>query len=101
MIAEAVERASAREVADEHAILALIEERAGLLTVSRRGEEAHAVLVHFDFVGHVAAQQLDADGKLLLGAQRNVVARENSVGVHELVEHVDDRDREMPRARRS
>ena len=101
VIAEAVERASACEFADEHAILALVEKRAGLLAAPRRGEKADAVLVDLDLVGDVAAEQLDADGQLFLRAQRDVVARENAGGSHDRLERVDDRVRGTLRVRRS
>ena len=64
VIAEAIERSSAGALADQHAILALVEERASFLTAPGRGEHADAVLVDLDLLRHCAAQQLDADGQL-------------------------------------
>ena len=55
MIAEAVECAAAREIADEHTVLTLVEERPCFLTEARRGEESDSVLVDLDLVGHLAA----------------------------------------------
>jgi hypothetical protein len=90
VIAETVECSPAREAADEHAVLALIEKRAGLLSAPRGGENADAMLVHLDLLGHGATKQLDADRQSLLGAQGHVVPREDSVGMNELVEYADD-----------
>src|SRR5262245_53935928 len=78
VVAEAIEGATARAFADEHAVFALIEKRAGFLAESRCCEKANAVFVDFDLVGHVTAQHFDADRQLFLGAQRDVVAREDA-----------------------
>ena len=67
------------------AVVPLIEKRAGLLAAPGRGEKANAVLVHFDLVRHLAAQQLDAHRQPFLGAQRDVVAGEDSQRLHELL----------------
>ena len=64
VIAEAVERAAAGDLAGEAPILALIEERAGLLPAPGRGEVSHPVLLTLDPFGDGAAQELDADRQL-------------------------------------
>ncbi len=90
VVAEAIEGASARDAADERAILALVEERARLLSLPRSGEVAHAVLVHFDLVGHLAVQEFDVRGESFLHAQRDVIAREDAGGRGERAEREDD-----------
>ena len=90
VVAEAIECASASALADQDAILALVEERTSLLPVMRCGEEADAVFVHLDLVGYRATQELDADWQALLGTERDVIARENPGRLEQFVEHVDD-----------
>ena len=48
------------------------------------------MFVDFDLSWDVAAEQLGADGQSLLGAERDVVARENAFGANDLLEDVDD-----------
>jgi len=56
VIAEAIQRAPARNGADEMPVLPLIEKRARLLPRPRRGEKPDAVLVDFDFPRHIAVE---------------------------------------------
>ena len=84
VIREAVERAAARDAAGEHAILSLVEECAGLLSVPRSGEVAHAVLHDFDLARHIAGEELGGAGESFLGAHGGVVAREDALGCEEL-----------------
>src|SRR6185436_6881666 len=90
VIAEAIEGASAGERADRDAVLSLVEECTGLLTVPRGGEIAYAVLSDLDLARNGAAQQLDGGGQPFLRAQRNVVARENAKWLNELLEGSND-----------
>ena len=101
VIAEAVERAAARDAAGEHAVLALVEKRAGLLAVPRRGEIAHAVLDDFDLARHVAREELGRAAESFLRAHGGIVAREDAFGREQLAQRVDDRRAEALRARRS
>jgi hypothetical protein len=55
VIAEAVERAAAGDLAGEAPVLALVEERACLLTGPWSGEIADAVLVNLDPFRNLAA----------------------------------------------
>src|SRR5262245_40903785 len=58
VIAEAVERTTARDRSRELAILALIEKRSRLLASPRRGDIRHAVFAHLDLARYVAEEQL-------------------------------------------
>jgi len=78
VIAEAVEGTPAGEFTDHHAILALVEEGACLLSCPWGSGVADAVFVHFDFLWNVSGQQLDARGEPFLFSHGNVVAGEDS-----------------------
>src|SRR6185437_10241012 len=90
MIAEAVERAASRALADVHAVLALVEKRARLLAVPRRGDESHPMLDHFHCLWNAAGEQLHGRRQSFPRPQCDVVACENSVWVHQTLERTDD-----------
>ena len=91
MIREAVERASARDAAGEHAILALVEKCAGLLAVPRRGEIAHAVLDDLDLARDVAAQELGRAAEPSFVRTAASLRARMPVGREQLAQRVDDR----------
>ena len=70
VIAEAVECAAARPRADQDAILALVEERAGLLPAPRRREKPDSVFVDLDLVRHVVRAAARHRRQTFLRAQR-------------------------------
>ncbi len=90
VIAEDVERTAARVAAQQHAVLALVEERARLLPGPRRRKVSHAVLVHLDLFRHAPGQELDVPGKSLARAHRGVVARQDALAPHEFLQDVHD-----------
>src|SRR4029079_10572734 len=90
VIAEAVQRAPACDLADESPILALVEKGPRLLSGRWSREVSHAVLLDLDPLGYRAAQQLDADRQLLFAAERDVVSGEDAVRLKQLLKHLDD-----------
>jgi len=56
VVAETVECSASRHHPDEMSVFSLVEERARFLSRPGRGQEFHAVLVHFDFAGDVTVQ---------------------------------------------
>src|SRR2546423_8037486 len=77
VIAEAIQRSSPRDRAHEMPVLALIEERAGLLTRPRCRKKLYSVFVHLDLSWDVAVEHYCLPRQSLLRAQRYVVARKN------------------------
>ena len=90
VIAEAVERASACDAADERSVLALIQEGPGLLASPRCRQVSDTVFVRFDLVGHRSVEELDRGGKPFLHAERDVVAGEDAFGSEEFAQRHDD-----------
>src|SRR4029079_2936601 len=90
VIAEAVQRAPACDLADESPILALVEKGPRLLSGPWSREVSHAVLLDLDPLGYRAAQQLDAYRQLLFAAERDVVSGEDAVRLKQLLKHLDD-----------
>ena len=90
MIAEAVEGASAGDAADELAILALVEERAGLLAPPWCREVANGAFMYLDLVGDGAVQQLDVGAQSLLGAEGNIIASEDAFRCELSAQRFDD-----------
>src|SRR5688500_4742158 len=80
VVAEAIERAAARDRADEYAVLALVEERPCLLPGPRRRELAYLGLVHLDLVRPLASDQRRLGGKALLGRRAHSVGRGGAAG---------------------
>src|SRR5687767_12274726 len=83
VIAETVERAPARGGTHEVPVLTLIEKRSGLLASPRRGEKLHPVFVHLDLAGNIAVKEHRLTRKAFLGAERDIVSRENSLRLDE------------------
>src|SRR5687768_16465785 len=83
VIAEAVEGAPARGGTHEVPVLTLIEKRSGLLPRPRRGEKLHSVFVHFDLSDNITVQEHGLTRKAFLGAERDIVSRENSLRLDE------------------
>ena len=84
---EAVERLAAAGIAGGGAVvLALVEEDAGLLAVQQVGRQAQAI--HFDgnAIGNLAGERRRSRAAVLLGAHRNVVARDDALGLEDLFE---------------
>ena len=90
VIAEAIQRAATGTLADQYAILTLIEKRAGLLTAPRGGDHPNPVFVDLDFLRHRSTEQLSPDRQILLSAKRDVIAGENSLRFHEMFQRIDD-----------
>src|SRR5688572_2932121 len=74
---------------DERAVLALVQERARLLSLPGRREISYAVLVERDGLRYVAAQQRRGERESLFAAQRDVVARENAEWTDGLLDGID------------
>src|SRR5438876_407136 len=81
VIAEAVESSAACELSDSTTILPLVQERAGLLAGPRRGEKLHAVLLDGYLPRHLSVQDLSVALESFFRAKRDVIARENAIGV--------------------
>ncbi len=90
VVAERVQQASARVAARRLAVLALIEERAGLLAGRQCGDVGDAPFADHDLIRHDAVQHLHAAGQALVAPHRRIVAREDSPGREPLHQHVDD-----------
>src|SRR5205807_2076390 len=78
VVAEAVERSTARSCAGGDAVLALVQKGACLLAVPRSGEVARAVLHDLDLARDVSGQKLDIGREAFFHAERNVVAGEDA-----------------------
>jgi len=90
MVAEAIERATARDCAHEVPVLALVEERAGLLARPGRGEEFHAVLVHLDLARDVTVQDNGLARQAFLRSQWHIVPRQDPRRLDERAQRGED-----------
>ena len=90
VIAEAVQCVALGDSPGECAVLALVEERARLLSAPGCGEVPDAVLLHFDLVRHGAVQDLDGGLQSLLHPKGHVVAREDPGRLGEVEQRCDD-----------
>jgi hypothetical protein len=84
VIAETVECAPPRDLSHEHAVLALIEECAGLLTGPRCGEVAHSVLHDLDLVRHGPVEEYGFAREPFARAERRIVPRQYPFGTRQL-----------------
>src|SRR5215212_6809882 len=78
MVAETIERAPARNGADEVTVLALIEERTRLLPREWCRQEPHAVFVDFDLARDIPIEDGGLTRQALFRPQRHVVAGQDS-----------------------
>ena len=91
MVAEQIQRPPARHAAHEHASLALIQIGARLLARVRGGEVAHAMLQHFDRLGHRTREQLHIARESFAAPHAHVVPREDPFRAGQLSERGHDR----------
>src|SRR5439155_1210707 len=81
VVGEQVERRAGPGVSgDEPAVLALVEERAGLLARPRRGEILHSVLHHLHDLRYLAGGERHLERQTLVPANRDVVAEQDAGG---------------------
>src|SRR6185437_10136351 len=80
VIAEAVERSPARQLADQMSVLALIQERTGFLARPRCRQILHAVFIDFDLLRNLTVQQHRFARQSLALARPGVVPGQDADG---------------------
>ena len=89
LIGEAVEHPAARVAGRRRVVLALVEERPGLLPLPGVDADGHRALAHVDRLGHGAADELHLLLEPLQLPHARVVPRQDAGGRDELLEQAD------------
>ncbi len=90
LVGEEIERTAPRPGAHHHAIDALVQEGAGLLSVARRDEVADLPFADLDGLGHGAGGHFDSVGEPFVSADRYVVAKQDAAGPKHLLDGSQD-----------